>query len=106
MRDGPGAARRGSACPGRPCRSTRGCGGCHGLAQATGVLVMELPPDGPARAAACSAGDVIVAFDGAPVAGVDDLHRALTGERTGAPESLTVLRQAAKHDLTVTPEES
>jgi S1-C subfamily serine protease len=78
----------------------------HDLSVVTAVLVAELQPDGPASRGGVQPGDVIVAFAGAAVAGVDDLHRALTGERTGAPESLTVLRQAAKHDLTVTPEES
>jgi len=78
----------------------------HDLSGATGVLVAELEPDGPASRGGVQKGDVIVAFGGAPVAGVDDLHRALTGERPGSPESLTALRRAAKHDLTVIPEES
>ena len=78
----------------------------HGLASATGVLVAELDPDGPASRGGMQPGDVVVAFAGAPVAGVDDLHRALTGERAGSPESLTVLRRADRQDLTVVPEEA
>ena len=49
---------------------------------------------------------MIVAFDDGPVAGVDDLHRALTVERAGRPVPLTVLRRAEKLSLTATPDEA
>jgi S1-C subfamily serine protease len=51
-------------------------------------------------------GDVIVALDGKPVAGVDDLHRLLTDARVGVSNSLTVLRWTEKLALAVVPEES
>ena len=41
------------------------------------LLRAEIPA---AARAGLQAGDVIVKLDGAPVTGVDDLHRALTGE--------------------------
>ena len=78
----------------------------HQLSQASGVLVLEAQEGGPAARAGVQPGDVIVAFDDAPVAGVDDLHRALTVERAGRPVVLTVLRRAEKLSLTATPDEA
>ena len=51
-------------------------------------------------------GDVMVAFDGETIAGVDDLHRALTAERAGRALTLTVLRRAEKLEVSVTPAEA
>ncbi|MBZ5573362.1 MAG: PDZ domain-containing protein [Acidobacteriia bacterium] len=51
-------------------------------------------------------GDVIVALDGKPVAGVDDLHRLLTDARVGVSSALTVLRHTEKLELRVVPEEA
>jgi S1-C subfamily serine protease len=78
----------------------------HRLDQATGVLVLEVVAGGPAEAARVQSGDVVVALDGEPVGGVDDLHRALTGERAGLPIEVTVLRRTDLLRLRVTPEES
>ena len=77
----------------------------HGLQQATGAMISEISPDGPARQAGLQTGDVVVSFDGAPVTGVDDLHRALTQERAGVPVPLGVLRRAELVAVTVTPSE-
>lgn len=77
----------------------------HGLQQATGVMVSELLPDGPGRQAGLQAGDVLVAFDGAPLTGVDDLHRALTAERAGIAVPLDLLRRTEKLTIQVTPAE-
>ncbi len=78
----------------------------HQLPQASGVLVLEAQDGGPAARAGVLAGDVIVAFDDAPVAGVDDLHRALTAERAGRAVPLVVLRRTEKLALTATPDEA
>jgi S1-C subfamily serine protease len=77
----------------------------HGLQQASGVMVSELAPDGPGKQAGLQAGDVLVAFDGIPLTGVDDLHRALTAERSGMALPLDLLRRAEKLTLQVTPAE-
>jgi len=61
---------------------------------------------GPARRAGLREGDVIIAFDGNPVAGVDDLHRLLTDAKVGVSSSLTVLRWTEKLELRVVPEEA
>ena len=78
----------------------------HRLTQSSGVLVLEALEGGPAAAAGVQSGDVLVAFDGASMAGVDDLHRALTAERAGATLDLTVLSRAVMLTLRVTPQES
>jgi len=78
----------------------------HGLAQSTAVLVAELVAGGPADRAGVQAGDLLVALDDAPVAGVDDLHRLLTGERAGVPARLTLLRRALSVTIEVTPDEA
>jgi S1-C subfamily serine protease len=78
----------------------------HGLTQASGVLVEALLEHGPAARDGVQRGDLVVAFHDTPIAGVDDLHRALTGEQAGIAAPLTVLRRAEKLTLTVTPEEA
>ena len=78
----------------------------HGLSQSTAVLVAELVAGGPADRAGVQAGDLLVALDDAPVAGVDDLHRLLTGERAGVPARLTLLRRALSVTIEVTPDEA
>jgi len=78
----------------------------HDLPRASGVLVLELQDDGPAAHAGLQRGDVIVAFADAPVAGVDELHRALTVERAGQAASVVLLRRAEKVMATVAPEEA
>ena len=51
-------------------------------------MISETAPDGAAKQAGLLAGDVVVSFDGTPVTGVDDLHRALTQEGAGTPVPL------------------
>ena len=77
----------------------------HGLDQATGVMVSELAADGPGEQAGLRAGDVLVSFDGAPVTGVDDLHRSLTLERAGIEVPLRLLRRTELMTLVTTPRE-
>lgn len=78
----------------------------HGLAAKSGVLVTEVTPAGAAAQAGLTPGDVIVAFDGAAVTGIDDLHRLLVTERIGAKTTIAVLRGAEKLELAIVPRES
>lgn len=75
----------------------------HGLAHESGVLVLAVEKGGPAEQVGLREGDIVVALAGEPVAGVDDLHRLLTGERIGARMELDVLRGGERLRLTVTP---
>jgi S1-C subfamily serine protease len=77
----------------------------HGLQQASGVMVSDLAADGPGKQAGLQAGDVLVSFDGIPLTGVDDLHRALTAERAGLPVPLGLLRRTELLTVQVTPAE-
>ena len=76
------------------------------LAVSAGVLVMSVQADSPALVAGLRDGDVILAFAGQPVAGIDDLHRKLTDERIGVPAPMTILRGRQRRTLTVVPGES
>jgi S1-C subfamily serine protease len=78
----------------------------YNLPQETGVVVISVTAGSPGQKAGLREGDVIVALDGKPVAGVDDLHRLLTDARVGVSSSLTVLRWTEKLELPVVPEES
>jgi S1-C subfamily serine protease len=59
----------------------------------SGVLVVSLEPDCPARRAGVSEGDLIIGFAGRPVAGIDDLHKLLTEERVGQGAPLELCRR-------------
>jgi len=78
----------------------------HGLQQASGAMVADLAPDGPGKLAGLQKGDVLVSFDGSPVTGVDDLHRALTAERAGNAVDVGLLRRTELLTLPVTPRET
>jgi S1-C subfamily serine protease len=72
----------------------------------SGILVVSFEGESPARRAGLLEGDIIIAFDGRPIAGIDDLHRLLTEERIGRRTPLTVIRRTEKLDLEVVPQES
>jgi S1-C subfamily serine protease len=74
-----------------------------GLANARTVRAESVEADGPARRAGLEAGDLIVAFDGATVEGIDALHRLLTVERIGKPIAITVIRGVQKLELPIVP---
>lgn len=75
------------------------------LAQETGVLVIAVEPDGPAKQAGVEEGDVLLQLDGEPMSDVDTLHRALTENRVGVAATLKVLRRGQIRLFTVTPTE-
>jgi S1-C subfamily serine protease len=76
------------------------------LTTTSGVFVVSAEPDSPARTAGLADGDIIVAFAGTPISGVDELHRLLTEERIGTAATLTILRGVERRQLTVVPSES
>jgi S1-C subfamily serine protease len=71
-----------------------------------GVLTISVEPSSPAAAAGLEVGDVIVAYDGDPIQGIDDLHKILTETRVGIPATLTIIRHDKKLDLVITPREA
>jgi S1-C subfamily serine protease len=78
----------------------------YDLPKETGALVISVEENSPAKRTGLRDGDVIIALDGHPVAGVDDLHRVLTDVRVGVSSSLTVLRHTEKLELKIVPEEA
>jgi S1-C subfamily serine protease len=70
------------------------------------MLVLHVEPGSPAHTAGLQEGDVIVALEGQPVSGFDDLHRLLTEGRIGVRTALTVVRRTEKRVLEVIPAES
>jgi S1-C subfamily serine protease len=78
----------------------------HELTRETGVRIQSTAPDGAARAAGLTSGDIIVAVDGIPVGDVDELHRLMTEERVGKSVPITLLRLSQKLDVVVIPRES
>ena len=67
-----------------------------------GLLVTAVAADGPAAAAGVVVGDIIVAFDGAPVDDHDALLASLRGDRVGKVVTLGLVRGHAAVDLAVT----
>ena len=69
-------------------------------------MVVGVTPGSPAERAGLREGDVILAFAGHPVAGVDDLHRLLTDTQVGANKVITILRHTERLELAIVPRES
>jgi len=78
----------------------------YDLAKETGVMVVGVANSSPAQKAGLQDGDVIIAFAGQPVAGVDDLHRLLTDAHVGVKSPLTILRRTERLELAIVPQES
>jgi S1-C subfamily serine protease len=76
------------------------------LPNETGMLVINVEPASPASRTGLREGDIVVEFDGHAIAGIDDLHKLLTGAQVGARVSLVVLRGTERVQLEVVPEES
>ena len=77
----------------------------YGLASDRGLGVTAVTDNSPASRAGVRPGDVIVDFDGTPVAGADDLHRLLTEERIDRTVPLRLLRAGDDRRFEVVPSE-
>ncbi len=77
----------------------------YALQRDGGVRVESVEPGSPAAGAGIVLGDVIVALDAAPVGGIDDLQRALSGDSIGRALSVTVLRRDRLLERVATPSE-
>ena len=78
----------------------------HQVSSNSGVMALNIEPNGPAAVAGVQENDIIVEFAGEPISKVDDLHRALTEERVGKAVSLVILRGLEKMELMITPLEA
>ncbi|MBI4765116.1 MAG: trypsin-like peptidase domain-containing protein [Deltaproteobacteria bacterium] len=78
----------------------------YNLPLETGVLVLSIDNNSPAKRAGLYKGDIIVFFDDQPIRGIDDLHRLLTDEKVGINSKITVIRASESLVLDIVPEES
>jgi S1-C subfamily serine protease len=78
----------------------------YNLPQESGVVVLGVEDGSPAKKSGLREGDVIVALDEKPVAGVDDLHRLLTDAQVGARCELTLIRHTERLTLPIAPAEA
>lgn len=74
-------------------------------AGAQAVRVGEVDPEGPAARGGLQVGDIIVALDGKPVRGADDLMRLLDASRIARAIEVSAFRRSRVERLTVTPQE-
>lgn len=72
----------------------------------SGVLVITVEPGSPAETAGLRETDVIVGYGAHPIAGIDELHQALTDQVIGRPAALAIIRHAERMVLRIVPEES
>jgi S1-C subfamily serine protease len=69
------------------------------------VEVVEVIEGSPAAAAGVRPEDLLVAVDGIPVRGIDDLLRLLTGERIGRRSDVEIVRDGVSRHVGLTPRE-
>jgi S1-C subfamily serine protease len=69
------------------------------------VRVAGLQSDGPAVGAGLREGDVILALDDQPVAGIDDLYRLLSADRIDLPCRIELMRDGRRMTIEVVPRE-
>jgi S1-C subfamily serine protease len=69
------------------------------------VEIVAVEAGGPAASAGLREGDLVVALDDQAVATVDDVHRMLVAWPIGKPLRVTVLRGAARFEISVIPAE-
>ena len=75
------------------------------LGHESGVRIDVVEPSSPAETAGFARDDVIVALDGAPIADIDDLQRALHGDAIARPLEFRVLRRGALLAISAVPRE-
>ncbi len=75
----------------------------YNLPNETGVLILSMDADSPARRANLREGDTIIELAGKRVEGIDDLHRLLSDERVGIKQKIKVIRQTAILEFDITP---
>lgn len=74
-----------------------------GIEQETGVMVFQVEPSSPARKAGLTMGDVIVTFNGKPVADFYDLPKLLSEDVADRKTKVTIIREEKLLELTITP---
>ena len=76
------------------------------FAKESAVRIAGVEANSPAEQAGIREGDVMVAFDGTAIAGIDDLQRVLTAEKIGARIAITLIRGTEKVSVEIAPTEA
>lgn len=84
-------------------RLPRGLVRFYNLPVESGILVISIEENSPAKRAGLREGDVIVGFDDHPIADIDDLHGLLTEKRVGVRSALTIIRSSERMVLDIVP---
>ena len=79
--------------------------GANALKTKTGVYVFEIVPDTNIYNNQLRIGDIIVEFEGKPIATVDNLHKCLNEDAIGQRITLGILRGGRKQEVVVIPAE-
>lgn len=77
-----------------------------GIANTSGIRVLEVVAGGPAQRAGLEVRDLIVSLDGAAIATLSDLQRSLVADRIGRSVELGYVRFGELRRTTVTPAEA
>jgi serine protease Do len=85
---------------------TEDMAGSLGIKESKGAIVPEVKKDTPAEKAGIKQNDVIVEFNGEPVAGSKELQRMVTAEKPGMKVKIIVLRDGERKTLNATLEET
>jgi serine protease Do len=73
-----------------------------GLQDVRGALVNSVGNGSPAERAGLKSGDVITAFNGAPVTDMNSLRNAVAGSQPGTEVTLTIIRECQPQELRAT----
>jgi S1-C subfamily serine protease len=74
------------------------------LPRESGVRVIQVERGGPAERGGLKEGDLVIGLGEETIAGVDDLHRLLTGHEAVRETVLKVIRRTERLDLAIHPE--
>jgi serine protease Do len=76
-----------------------------GLKSRAGAVVSQVSPNGPAEKAGIKPGDVVVEFNGRPIANTTDLQKMVSASKPGTSVALKVMRNGKEQTLHATVEE-
>ena len=68
-------------------------------------MIASVEADSPADRAGLAAGDIVLALDGKPVTGADDLIRLLAGDKIGREVQMDILHNGIRRALSLVPGE-
>lgn len=77
-----------------------------GISQDSGLIVVSVEPNSPAKKAGVLMGDVVLSLGGKQVGSLHDIDRLLTQELIGKEVKLIVLRSEKLTELTIIPEDT